>query len=138
MSARLPVVPRLLAVLFASVLVLGACSEDTQDKARDAAESAREDAEDATGDAAARSAAEAFRGALKADDAGDDKGLRSVDVLTENAKDLPGDPEVSGIEDGDGDGMDDDGKVQFEVSDGSACVTVPESGEDTTVEDGKC
>jgi len=136
--AGMAVPARLLAVLFASLLLVGACSESTQDKAKDAAESAKEDAEDATGEAAARAAAEAYRGALKSDDAGDENGLRSIDVLEENAKDLPGDPEVSGIEDGDGDGADDDGKVQFDVSDKSACVTVPASGEDVTVDDGDC
>jgi hypothetical protein len=108
---------RLLAVLFVGVLVLGACDDDDADNVR-------ENVEDATGTIGARAAGEAMRAALEAEDLDRDETLRDVEVLRENADDVPGDPEVSGIEDGDGDGKDDDGRVELRVGDQAACVTV--------------
>lgn len=142
---------KLLAPGFALALLLAApaCSDDTKDKAKDAAESAKDDisnaaekgkenAEDATGTAAARSAAEALRVSLKGNDTADKEGIRSVKAINQAAADLPGDPEISGVEDGDGDGLDDDGKVQVTVGDQSSCVILPAEGEDTTVEGNAC
>lgn len=118
--------------------VLGACSDDDRKDAGETVDSVKEEAEDEVGEAGARAAGEAYRVALKADDGGNEKGLRSVSVLQENSKDLPGDPEVLGIADGDGDGDDDDGKVELKVSDKSACVTVPATGTEVDVTDGAC
>ena len=78
--------------------------------------------------------AEALRASLSSNDTAAEDGLRSVAALQEVADDLPGDPEVTGIEDGDGDGLDDDGKVQVDQDDASACVTLPEAGDDSTQE----
>ncbi|MEO6987183.1 MAG: hypothetical protein ABI239_00870 [Aquihabitans sp.] len=126
-----------------------ACSSDAQDKTKDAAESVGDDIKDGaddvgdtvgtkTDEAAARAAAEELRSRMKANDTANDEGIRSIAALTESAADLTGDPEVTGIEDGDGDGLDDDGKVQVNVGDSSACLTLPEEGEDTEVEGGAC
>jgi hypothetical protein len=111
-----------------------ACDDDTRDKAKEAVESAKEK----VGEAGARAAAEAFRASLKAQDDDVPGGVRNVDVLREAAKDLPGDPAITGIDDADGDGRDDDGYVQAKVGDETACVTVPESGDDIDVSGGAC
>lgn len=126
-----------------------ACSSDAKDKTKDAAESVGDDIKDGaddagdalgtkTDEAAARAAAEELRTRMKNNDTADEEGIRSVAALTEEAANLTGDPEVTGIEDGDGDGLDDDGKVQVNVGDSSACLTLPEDGEDTEVEGGAC
>jgi hypothetical protein len=89
--------------------------------------------------AGARGIAETYRGSLKVQ--GSDEGAggpRSIEVLRDAAKDLPGDPDITGIADGDGDGRDDDGSVQVNVDDESACVMVPESGDDIEVSGGAC
>lgn len=125
-------------IITTAVLLLGACSEEDRKNAGSTVSSVQEEAADEVGEAGARAAAEAYRTALKVDDGGDDKGLRSVDVLQENSKDLPGDPEVLRIADDDGDGLDDDGKVEVKVSDKVACVTVPETGKEVDVADGAC
>ena len=75
--------------------------------------------------ATARAAAEAMRGLLQAKNLDANQTVRDVAVLQESvADDLPGDPSVSGIDDADGDGKDDDGKVQVVVGDQTACITV--------------
>jgi hypothetical protein len=144
--------PRIVAALlvFALIPVLAAgCSSETRDKAKDAAESAKDDASSsaksaghdakaAADKAKARAQAEGLRAELKADKQGDRDGLRSIDVINENVKDLPGDPDATGITDSDSDGEDDDGKVQFDVGDASACVTIPATGEDVGVTSGAC
>ena len=142
---------RLLAPAFALTLLLGAsaCSDDTNDKVSDAADSVgsdvsdaagdiREDAEDGAGAVGARTQAEALRASLKGNDTADAEGVRSVAAINEAATDLPGDVEVTGVEDTDGDGLDDDGRVQVDQGDQSACVILPAEGEDTTVENGAC
>jgi hypothetical protein len=142
---------RLLAPAFALTLLLGAsaCSDDTNDKVSDAADSVgsdvsdaagdiREDAEDGAGSVGARTQAEALRASLKGNDTADAEGVRSVAAINEAATDLPGDVEVTGVDDADGDGLDDDGRVQVDQGDQSACVILPAEGEDTTVENGAC
>ena len=137
------------------LLVLGlfgaltACSKDTKDKASDAAKSAGEDVKTQAGKAkdnaaaavdytAARAAAEALRVSLKGNSTADDKGIRSVDAINQAASDLPGSPDISGVDDGNGDGLDDDGKVQVAVDDAKVCVALPATGENTKVTDGAC
>jgi hypothetical protein len=60
----------------------------------------------------------------------------AVDELESITSDLPGDPEITGIEDTDGDGNDDDGALQITVDDASACVKV--AGSEVDVTDGAC
>lgn len=140
-----------------------ACSSDAKEDANEAVDEAGDDFErgvdevkdgvDEAGDnfedgvdevgtkadeAAARAAAEELRTRMKANDTANDEGIRSIAALEESAEDLTGDPDVTGIEDTDGDGLDDDGKVQVDVGDSSACLTLPEEGEDTSVEGGEC
>jgi len=87
--------------------------------------------------AGARGVAEALRLVLVEDDLGPDQHERDVDVLQESVNDLPGDPEVSGIEDTDGDGRDDDGKVEVHVNSEVACMSIAMDG-DVDVTGGAC
>ena len=45
---------------------------------------------------------------------------------------------MSGIEDGNGDGLDDDGLIQVDQGGQSACVKVPATGNDIQVTSGAC
>jgi hypothetical protein len=129
----------LIAVAAVALLAGGACDDDAQDKAKEKAEDLKEKAGDKAGEAGARGTAEAFRVSLKAQETDDGAGgVRQVTVLQAAAEDLPGDLDITRIEDGDGDGIDDDGYVQFNVGDESACVTLPESGDDIDVSGGAC
>lgn len=161
--ARLLAAPFAVALLFGAT----SCSDDTKDAASDAVDSAGEDvdaavseaqddadevasdvsesadsvvedAEDGIGAAGARAQAEALRASLKGNDTANAEGVRSMTAIQEAAEDLPGDVEVSGVDDGDGDGLDDDGRVQVDQGDQSACLVLPAEGEDTTVEAGTC
>jgi hypothetical protein len=125
-------------VLLALVLGAGAvgCSEDTQQELEEALESAKQEIEEAVNDTAARAQAEAFRAALLAADLDDDTDRRRVDELEEAGDDLPHGT-VEGIEDSDGDGLDDDGLVQIDSNDQSACVRVRDNG-DVSVTDEAC
>lgn len=118
------------AAVVALALAAGACGDSD-------GSNAREDIEDAVGGASARAAGESMRVALEAQNLDGDKTLRDIDVLQENADDVPGDPTVSGIADGNGDGKDDDGKVGLMVGDQSVCVVVTAQN-DVSVEDGPC
>lgn len=131
---------RMMVVLAIALALLGAaCSDDTRDKIGDAAESVQEDVESATDEARARSAAEAFRVSIKAADLDDAAGgAREVAMLQQSGEDLPGDPIAQGIVDGDGDGVDDDGFVEFVVGDAVTCVTLPVTGDDIDVSGGRC
>ena len=148
MSRRLfaPVAVGLLSVMSIAGV---ACSSDAKDDAGSKVDQAADDFEDGVdkvGDevdetadeAAARGAAEELRTRMKSNDTANDEGVRSIAALNESAEDLTGDPDVTGIEDSDDDGLDDDGKVQVDVGDSSACLTLPEEGEDTSVEGGAC
>lgn len=98
-----------------------------------------DEAEETAKETGARASAEAFRVSVKAQDTeGDAGGVRNVQVLREAADDLPGKADVVGIDDGDGDGVDDDGFVEVKVDKEFACVTLPESGEDVDVTGGRC
>ena len=120
-------------LLVALVALTGACSDDDVDEAADTARDAAGTVADAARDASARSVAEAYRAALLSDES-DGANRRRVDVLQETADDLPGDPEILGIEDADGDGADDDGRVELRVDNESSCLTISEQG-DTDIED---
>jgi hypothetical protein len=129
----------LIAVVAVALLAGGACDDDAQDKAKEKAEGLKKEAGEKAGEAGARATAEAYRVSLKAQETDDAAGgVRQVTVLQAAAEDLPGDPDITGIEDGDGDGLDDDGYVQVNAGDESACVTLPESGDDIDVSGGAC
>jgi len=98
-----------------------------------------DEAEEAAEQTGARASAEAFRASLKAQDTDDETGgVRNVVALNEAADDLPGDVDVVGIGDSNGDGIDDDGFVEIQVGDEFACVTLPESGDEIDVNGGRC
>jgi hypothetical protein len=98
-----------------------------------------DEAEQTAKQTGARTSAEAFRVSVKAQDTeGDPGGVRNVQVLREAADDRPGGPDVLGIDDSNGDGIDDDGFVELRVDDESACVTLPESSDDVDVSGGHC
>ena len=148
MSSTRRLLTTALAVLM-TVSFAAACSEKTQDSAQETADAIGEDAEknadqlgseiDAKADEGlARAAAEDLRVRIKANDTANAEGARSIAAINESAADVAGDPEIVGVDDADGDGLDDDGKVQVNVGDASACLTLPETGEDTTVEGGAC
>jgi hypothetical protein len=125
----------LMVLAVVGLMAAGACDDDTRGKAKETVESAKQKA----GEAGARAAAEAFRASLKAQDADNATGgVRNAAALQDAAKDLPGDPEITGINDADGDGRDDDGYVQAKVGDENACITLPESGDDIDVSGGAC
>lgn len=127
--------------------MLGACGDDDggvserADQVLDGAQQRAGKAVDALGETGesvgARVLAEAVRAALVAEDLGAGESLRDVAVLREAVGDLPGEPVVGGIEDGDGDGLDDDGKVEVALNDERACLSVAEGG-DIDVEGGAC
>lgn len=119
-----------------ALLAGGACGDDDAD---DTVEDIEEGVEERTGQAGARAAAEAFRVSLRAQDTDDeDGGVRQIEALRDAADDVPGDPDITGIEDETGDGIDDDGYVQVDVGDESACVTLPETGNEIDVSGGAC
>ena len=122
-----------LSALALAAASFSACGDDGDDTLDEVAETVGE----ATDTAGARASAEALRALLVQEDHDDGEDRRSVEVLERNVDRLPGDPDVSGIEDADGDGLDDDGRVQVTVGDESACLTVAASG-DVEVEDGEC
>ncbi|MGH9033302.1 MAG: hypothetical protein ACRDZV_14360 [Acidimicrobiia bacterium] len=105
----------------------------------DEADEVREDVEEGIDDATARTTAEGFRVAIRAQDTdGDTGGVRNIDALNSAAEDIPGDPDIVGIEDTTGDGIDDDGLVEIRVGDQRACVELPESGNEIDVTDDPC
>jgi hypothetical protein len=125
----------LVALAAVGLIAGGACDDDT----RDEAEEAVEDVQEKAGEAGARVIAEGYRASVKAQDTDDASGgVRNMETLRVAAADLPGDPEITGIADDDGDGRDDDGYVQVTVEDEHACVTLPESGDDIEVSGGAC
>jgi hypothetical protein len=124
--------------------VVGACSDEdradvsqrAEEALTDARQRAREaaDAVEQAGDrAGARAVAEAIRAALVVENLEADQNVRDVDVLREAVGDVPGDPQVSGIDDANGDGRDDDGKIEVAVDAERACLTLPDGGGDIDV-----
>ena len=130
----------ILAVSAVCLLAVTACSDDSGKSAADQVKSAAQDAasnvKETANEAAARAVAESYRAALKAKGGG--QPLRTVTLLNDVKNTLPGNPDISGITDSDGDGQDDDGKVQVKVNDGNACVTIPATGDLVDVNGGSC
>lgn len=107
----------------AVVLALGGCTDEARDEARDELDEALDDLEEAADTAGARVVAEAIRLAILVE-ADDDENGRSVAVIEEAIGLLPGEPDVSGIADGDEDGLDDDGRLIVRANDEVACVSL--------------
>jgi hypothetical protein len=131
------------ASLLSTALLLGglgamACSDEARDEAEQRVDDLQEDVEDAAGTSTARLTAEALRGVLVAGDSSDSGGMRSMTTLQDAIDDLPGDPTIVGVEDGDGDGQDDDGRVEVQSGDQAACITLPETGTDIDVSSDAC
>jgi hypothetical protein len=124
-------------LVFVSIAgVLAACSDETRDETREAAESAGDDLDQVVDEGSARAVAEALRAAIESDDDYDDSGQPTVAVINDNVADLPGDPQVEGVADADGDGFDDDGAVDVRVDDEGACLRLNDGSID--VENGAC
>jgi hypothetical protein len=123
-----------LIVLF---LQVAGCGSNTKKDIEKQVGKAREGAENAAGTAGALAAAEALRTQLLAKKLSPDQTLRTTAVLQDVADNVPGAFAVSGIDDTDGDGKDDDGKVQVTLGDQSACLTVQDNGE-SSVANGAC
>lgn len=113
---------RILAAAVTALLCVAACSSS---------------AKKTLSQAGARAAVETARGVLKAQNLKQGETVRSVSVLKDAADKVPGSPDVTGITDADGDGKDDDGKVEFTVGDQHACLTAHDNG-NVDVTDGAC
>lgn len=131
-ARRRPRRARKLASLAVVVTLLAAmaCSAD------DAGDDPDNDLGEKAASAEARTVAEALRVVILADGT-DGPDRRRVDSLQENVDDIPGEPDISGIADDDGDGLDDDGKIEVTVDEEVACLTVAEDG-DVDVTGGSC
>jgi hypothetical protein len=128
-SRRVRAVAALVLVFF--LVGVTACGDD--DTAGDDADNGPAEVAES---AAARVVAEALRVVVVEDD-GPATDRRKVDVLQESVDDLPGTPDVSGIVDDDGDGLDDDGNVDVHVNGETACLSVADDG-DVSVTGGSC
>lgn len=137
------------ALSVALAATVGGCGDDNKDdlsrpaqealqRAQQQAQESADAIEQAGERAGARAVAEAIRAALVAAELESGGQLRDVDRLREAVADLPGDPQVSGIDDADGDGLDDDGKVEVAVNGEQACLTVPDGEGDIDVAAGAC
>lgn len=119
----------------------GAVIQDAEEFVEDARRRAREaahDVEEAGEQVGARAVAEAIRAALIVEDLETGEPLRDIDVLHRAVDAIPGAPQVSGIEDADGDGRDDDGRLEVAANDELACVSVPAGGGDIDVRSDAC
>lgn len=116
----------------AAVLVFGAAACD------DDAGNVVNEAQQKVGEAGARGVAEGLRASLKTEGENAKGGLCNAETLQKAADKVPGDIEVTGIDDADDDGVDDDCYVQVTVGNQSACVTVPRSGTNVDVSGGDC
>jgi hypothetical protein len=128
------------SVLAVAALMVGGmvgCGDDdsgrTEPRGDDPDDNVGEQVESMT----ARGVAEALRVVMEADDLGPDQNQRDIDVIQESVDDLPGRPDVTGIEDEDGDGRDDDGFVDVHVNDEVACLSIATNG-DIDVTGGAC
>ena len=124
---RLRFARRLAAVTVVLALAVAGCGDDGDPDDADSDDVVSE-AEELAEDVGAYAVAQSLRASLAAQDV-DDADRRDVEVLEDAVDDLPGDPEVDGIEDTTGDGRDDDGRVAVRVGDEEACLTVAEDGD---------
>jgi len=129
---------RLVLVGALTAAVVAGCSDQTQEKTKEAVRSASSDLAQGADTLAARAVAEELRAGLKLQHLREGESPRDVRVLNDVVRALPGNPRVTGITDADGDGKDDDGKVETHVDDGTACLTISADGNDTNVDNGPC
>ncbi len=128
-----------LTLLVALAMSAPACSQETRDKVKGAGRSAQRDAEALGRQTEARTAAEALRVALKSEKDKNGRSMKNIShAVRTYASRVPGNPQISGAVDANSDGRDDDGKIQVNVGDKSACVVLPATGSDTTVRNGRC
>lgn len=120
-----------IALAAGAVLFLGACGDDTSSSAADKARDAAGEVDSAVDAGLARAQAEIFRQRAK-DLVRQGEPLDSVTVLQEAARDLPRNPTVTGIGDANGDGRDDDGKLEITIDESHSCVVVVGSDIDVT------
>ena len=123
------------AVVAAGALWLGACGDDSSSRAADEARDAAGDVDSAVDSGLARAQGEIFRQRAQ-DLVRQGESLDSMSVLQEAARDLPRNPTVTGIADANGDGRDDDGKLEITIDDSHSCVRV--SGADIDVTSAAC
>ncbi len=112
-------------------LMLVSCGDDAPDAGQIA-----DQAGDLASQSAVRVQAETLRGVIKERGDGDAAKYRSISMLSGAVDDLPGDTTVSGLDDRDGDGQDDDGKLELVINGERACVAI--EGTNTTVTSGAC
>ena len=122
-----------LAPLAAVVILAVGCGGNEDD----ADDSLADDLEQTAESAGARVVAEALRALLLVDDLDDDQTRRDIEVINETIDDLPGHPDVIGIEDEDGDGQDDDGNIEVRVDQEIACMSI-DTGGGVDVSGGEC
>lgn len=114
-----------------------ACSDKTNEQLKSAGTQLASDASGAASAGGARGMAETYRGLVKTKANGQD--LRSMTVLNDAKSGLPSsNVAVSGLNDANGDGKDDDGYVQFSLDNRSSCVQLPATGDNTEVTNEAC
>jgi hypothetical protein len=124
-----------IATAAVAALLLSACGDDNADDAADRARDAAGQIDDAVDAGIARTQAEILRQRAK-DLVRQGESLDSMSVLQEAARDLPRSPTVSGLNDGNGDGRDDDGKLEITIDESHSCVIV--AGGDIDVTSNRC
>ena len=133
MTKQRSIPKKCLAIAIGSALWLSACGDD--DSATNKAREAAGEVDDAVDAGIARGQAEIFRQRAK-NLVRQGESLDSMSVLQEAARDLPRTPTVTGLGDTNGDGRDDDGKVEIAIDDSFACVVV--TGADINVSGARC
>ncbi|HEY8546678.1 MAG TPA: hypothetical protein VIL36_16575 [Acidimicrobiales bacterium] len=120
------------ALVVGPALGLAACGGDGGDDPDDSAEEVLESA-------GARGLAEALRVLLVIDEPPEGLTRREITVIQEAVDDLPEpfEPDIEGLVDEDGDGLDDDGKFEVRVDTELACVSIG-GPDDIDVTGGAC
>ena len=114
-----------------AVALVAGCVEDERDEAV-------EETEEFTAATEAETVAEALRAAVLAEDLDEDEHADDVLVLRAAVEKLPGNPDIGGIDDDDGDGRDDDGRIEVHVDDDAACVSFVDDRDELRVTDDAC
>jgi hypothetical protein len=117
------------------LMFIGACGDDSSDTAADRARDAAGEVDDAVDAGIARTQAELFRQRAQ-DLVRQGEALDSMSVLQEAARDLPRSPTITGLGDSNGDGRDDDGKLEITIDESHACVIIV--GTDIDVTSARC
>ena len=124
-----------IALVASAALLLGACGDDSSTTAADNARDAASEVDNAVDAGLARTQAEIFRQRAK-DLVRQGEPLDSMSVLQEAARDLPRNPTVTGLGDANGDGRDDDGKLEISIDQSHSCVRI--AGTDIDVTSAAC